>query len=74
MSKYGTKLWLGITTALAVVLTVCVFPILYAKYGLAAAILLSFLVVFGMLLYYLRGILMLQARPGKSKDSERRKE
>jgi hypothetical protein len=73
MSKSGAKLWVGITVILTVIIIVYLFPILYAKYGLATAILFSLIVVLGMLLYYLRGILMSQSRPGKSKDSDREK-
>lgn len=74
MSQSGVKLWVGITVILTLILIVYLFPILYAKYGLATAILFSLIVVFGMLLYYLRGMLMSQSKPGKSKDFDREKE
>jgi hypothetical protein len=74
MSKSGPKLWIGITAILTVILIVYLFPIFHSKYGLATAILFSLILVFGMLLYYLRGILMSQTKPGKPHDSERQKE
>jgi len=66
MSKYVNKVWVSVTAILAVILIVYLFPIMRAKYGLAAAILSSLALVFGMTLYYLRGILIAHTGSRKS--------
>jgi len=55
MSKYINKFWVSVTAILTIIVLIYLFPIMYNRYGLATAILLSLLLVFGMALYYIRG-------------------
>lgn len=55
MSKYINWFWIAVTAILSIIVLICLFPIMYSRYGLVSAILLGLLVVFGMSLYYIRG-------------------
>jgi hypothetical protein len=70
MGQSSHRWWIGVTAMLTVVLLIIVFPILQAKYGLATAILLSMILVFGMILYYLRGMLISGSKSRKPRSSE----
>lgn len=58
MSKYTNKIWAWATAVLALVLIVILFPILRGRFGTATAVLGCLVLVFGMALYYLRGVLL----------------
>ena len=66
MRIHSHRLWITAAALLTVVLLLVVFPILYARYGLVTAILLGVVLVYGMILYYLRGALMSRPRAGNS--------
>ena len=67
--KDGARMfWMGITAALTVVLLIFVFPILRDKYGTATAVLLGLVLIAGMMLYYLRGVLLTTSRLGGSQN------
>lgn len=70
MSKYVSKVWVSVAAILTVILIAYLFPIMRAKYGLATAILSSLVLVFGMALYYLRGVLMANTGSHKSHASK----
>lgn len=65
MRRESSKLWVGITAVLTIVILIFVFPILNERYGMATAILFSIVLVFGMALYYLRGVLMSRPPTGR---------
>ena len=56
------NLWLAAIAILTLILLIIIFPLLEAKYGALRSVLLSGLLVVGMLLYYLRGILLSQIK------------
>lgn len=58
MLKADYVISLGITAALTLMLLIIVYPLLQAKYGLTTGLLLCGLLVTGMLLYYLRGVMI----------------
>jgi|GEM_PF-2151995 len=68
MSKYVNKIWAYATTVLALVLIVILFPILHGRFGTAKAVLGCLVLVFGMALYYLRGVLMSGSTPRKGPE------
>ena len=62
MKKPSRYAWPGVTVLLTLLIMIAVFPVLSARFGLVAAVLLSPVLILGMFLYYLRGILFSRFR------------
>ena len=58
MLRGNQRLWIALTSVMAVILLLIVYPILVAKFSTTTAILLCGLLVLGMVLHYVRGALL----------------